>query len=178
MAMFATVQELEDFTDASFTTGRATLAIELASAACQSAAKSVNGTIEQIEDDERTFDGSGTALLTLPAWPVTDVSLIEVDGTEVTNFTWSRNGVLERTSGYWPKGRQNIVATFTHGFADVPTEIKAVTLQAASRAILNPARLNSFSDGQVSVGFGGGGTGTQVLDLLSSERDMVVRAIR
>lgn len=178
MAMFATTYELEDFADASFTLTRSTLAIELASSACESVAKSVNGTIEQVEDDVRSVDGSGTSLLTLPAWPVTDIESVLIGDDPVTDFAWSRNGVLERTSGVWPKGRRNITVTFTHGFAVVPTEIKAVTLQAASRSVLNPARLNSFSDGQVSVGFGGGGTGTQVLDLLGTERDMVLRAIR
>jgi len=178
--MFATVAELEAFTDATLTTNRAELALEMASAAVENAAKIVHATIAQLDDEEWTLDGAGTPVLTLPTWPVTAVSTVTVDGTAVENFSWSRNGVLERDGGVWPAGRRNIVVTATYGFAegDVPAEIKAVTLQAASRAALNPARLNSFSDGQVSVGFGGGGVGTQVLDLLSGERDIVVRAIR
>lgn len=175
---FATVQELEDFTDATFTVQRAELALQLASSAVENAAKASRATIAQVENDERLIDGSGTAVVNLPTWPVAAVTAVELDGTAVTGFSWSRNGVLERDSGVWTSGRRNLKVTATYGFAEVPTEIKAVTLQAASRAVLNPARLNSFSDGQVSVGFGGGGTGTQVLDLLAGERDMVLRALR
>jgi len=176
---FATIGELEDFTDAKFTVSRAELALQLASGAVESAAKTTHATIVKT-DREDLLDGTGTSVLTLPSWPVSDVTAVEIDGEAVTDFTWSRNGVLERDDKNWPQGRRNIKVSATYGFADedVPTEIKAVTLQAAARAILNPARLNSFSDGQVSVGFGGGGVGTQVLDLLPGERDMVVRAVR
>ena len=176
--MFATVAELEAFTDSTLDMVRAELALTLASSAIENVAKANHATIAQLEGDERLIDGSGTSVVNLPTWPVTAVTTVELDGTAVTGFSWSRNGVLERDSGVWTSGRRNVKVTATYGFAEPPTEIKAVTLQAASRAVLNPARLNSFSDGQVSVGFGGGGTGTQVLDLLSGERDIVLRAIR
>ena len=175
---FATVAELQDFADATFPVTRAELALELASAAVESVAKANHATIAQLANEERLIDGSGTAVVNLPTWPVAAITTVELDGTAVTGFSWSRNGVLERDSGVWTSGRRNVKVTATYGFAEPPTEIKAVTLQAASRAVLNPARLNSFSDGQVSVGFGGGGVGTQVLDLLSGERDIVLRAIR
>ena len=175
---FATKEELEDFTDATLTESRALLALDLASAAVENVAKANQASIAELPDEERLIDGSGTSVVNLPTWPVTSVSAVELDGTAVTGFSWSRNGVLERDSGVWTSGRRNVKVTASYGFAQVPAEIKAVTLQAASRAVLNPARLNSFADGQVSVGFGGGGTGTQVLDLLPGERDMVLRAVR
>jgi hypothetical protein len=175
---FATVAELNFYTDTTVPSDRANLALELASAACENAAQRVDGAIEVQTDVEVAVDGSGIAVVHLPLWPVIDVATVEVDGDEVEDFTWTRRGTLVRTAGRWPHGQRNIVVTYSYGLDPVPDAIKAVTLQAASRAILNPARLNSFADGQVSVGFGGGGTGTQVLDLLSNETTMVVRAIR
>lgn len=176
----ATRDELEAFADATFTPARAELVLELASWAVQSAARNVSGQIVEIEDDVRLLDGTGTRTLVLPGRPVTAVDKVEIGGTEVSGFTFSTNGVLERTAGVWPKGRRNIEVTYTHGFApeDIPGEIKVATLQAASRAAMNPGRFNSFSDGQVSVGFGGGGTGTRLLDLLPEERHMVAGAFR
>ena len=153
MAMFATTAELEDFADTSLTFTRAILAIELASSACESAAKSSNATIEQVVGDERTIDGSGTPVVTLPAWPVTAVTAITIGDDPVTDFSWSLNGVLERTSGVWPKGRRNISVTFTHGFADVPSEIKLVALQVAARIVGNPQGLTQFGSDGVSGSF-------------------------
>ena len=175
---FATVAELNNYTDTVVDNDRGLLALELASAACENVAQTVDGAIGLVEDATVAIDGSGIAVVHLPMWPVVNISAVEVDGDEVTGFRWSRRGTLERTAGRWPKGRRNITVTYSYGLDPVPPAIKAVTLQAASRAILNPARLNSFSDGQVSVGFGGGGLGTQVLDLLANEQQMVIRAIR
>ena len=170
---FATVSELEDFAD-----GDKQLALELASAAVEAAAKLVHATIELLEDEEHVLDGQGTSVVNLPTWPVVEVTSVEVDGEPVTDFTWSRNGVLERTSGVWPSGRRNISTVATYGFADIPEAVRAVTLQVALEAQTNPSSLNSFSDGQVSAGFGGGGTGAEVLVLTNRQREMVVRAIR
>ena len=176
---FATVAELSHYTDSTVDADRGQLALELASAACENVAKTVDGAIALQTDVEVEVDGNGIAVVHLPLWPVVDVTTVEVDGDEVEDYGWTRRGTLVRQEGKrWPAGQRNIVVTYTYGLDPVPAEIKAVTLQAASRAVLNPARLNSFSDGQVSVGFGGGGLGTQVLDLLANEAQMVVRAIR
>jgi len=172
---FATVSELEDFAD-----GDKFMALELASAAVEAAAKLVHATIAQLPDEESVLDGQGTSVVNLPTWPVTDVTTVEVDGEPVTDFTWSRNGVLQRTNGVWPQGRRNVRTVATYGFAPdkVPEAIRTVTLQVAVEAQANPLSLNSFSDGQVSAGFGGGGTGAEVLVLTNRQREMVVRAIR
>lgn len=176
---FATLAELSNYTDTTVETARGMLALDLASAACENAAQTVDGAIEAQTDVEVAVDGNGIGVVHLPLWPVVAVTTVVVDGDTVTDFGWTRRGTLVRDNGgRWPSGQRNIVVTYSYGLDPVPAAIKAVTLQAASRAILNPARLNSFSDGQVSVGFGGGGTGTQVLDLMANEHHMVVRAIR
>jgi hypothetical protein len=172
---FATVAELANFSDQD-----AQLALDMASAVVENVAKTVGATIAELADEERTIDGPGTDVLTLPTWPVTAVDTVEIDGDPVTGFNWSRNGLLQRTRGVWPEGRRNIKVVATYGFADddVPEEIKAVTLQVALEARTNPSSLNSFSDGQVSAGFGGGGVGAEVLVPTARQREIIIRAIR
>lgn len=172
---FATVAELQAFADQD-----EQLALDMASAVVENVAKTVGATITQLADEERLIDGTNTEVLTLPTWPVTAVTTVEIDDEAVTDFTWSRNGLLERDSGVWTEGRRNIKVVATYGFADddVPEDIKAVTLQIALDARTNPSSLNSFSDGQVSAGFGGGGTGAEVLVPTPRQRAMILSAIR
>ena len=151
--MFATVHELEALTDSSLDLVRAELVLTLASSAVENVAKANHATITQLEDDERLIDGSGTAVVNLPTWPVTAVTTVELDGTAVTGFSWSRNGVLERDSGVWTSGRRNLKVTATYGFAEPPEEVKTVTLQVASRIVGNPHGLTTFNTDGISARF-------------------------
>jgi hypothetical protein len=88
-----------------------------------------------------TLDGTGTDALLLPELPVNSAGTVLVNGTAVTDYTLNGNGILFRgTAGeyprpVWPEGRQNVVVTADHGYADadLPRSVRMVALSAAAR---------------------------------------------
>lgn len=187
---FASAFELSAFIDAEVSEQRAELILTMASSAVATAA---GVPIGRVEDDTVTLDGNGAPSLLLPAWPVVAVATVAVDGDQLADgsWSWSRTGELRRHGGVWPSRLRAVDVTYTHGYVlpgdgtdpddvDLPSDIKGVTLQVAARAALNPGRLNSFTagGGGDAAGFGGGGSGVQVLELYRSEQDLVRRALR
>ena len=178
-----TFAPLEDLADLIGTTTvppeRAQLILDMATAAVINAAEVP---IVQVVDDEAVLDGNGSDRILLPNWPVTAVTAVTVDGTVLDPdlWRWSRHGELRRPGGRWPSLPRAVTVTYTHGYPpdQIPAELAAVVLQVAARTVSNPQRLNSFGDGQVTAGYGGGGTGVQVIELYPSEVHMVHRAIR
>lgn len=89
------------------------------------------------------LDGTGTDALVLPERPVSGAGTVTVDGGTVTDFALADNGVLIRkaddcTTLVWPAGRQNVVVTYDHGYADeeLPRDIRMVALTLAARLIV------------------------------------------
>ncbi len=96
------------------------------------------------------LDGSGTDTIFLPQRPVSTVGTVTVNGTAETDFTFTADGHLIRTSdddptyatwgvaaqssAYWPAGRQNIAVTYEHGGA-VPNDVRMVALMIAYRLV-------------------------------------------
>lgn len=112
-----------------------------------------------------TLDGSGTDSLLLPQLPVTAAGTVVVAGGTVTDYVLNSNGILFRKAvdtdedyvdSYrtltWPAGRQNIVVTYDHGYADddIPRSVRMVALQIASRLVVQGAALEE-SVGDVRV---------------------------
>lgn len=176
MNLLAEPGELTSFSGQDVDPVRELLLLQLATAAVVNAAEVP---LFHVEDDVVVLDGNGARSLLLPAWPVTNVATIEVNGTDASGWSWSRTGEL-RAAGTWPAGLRSITVTYSHGYLneDMPAEMKAVCLQSADRALANPGRLQSFSDSQVSAVFGGSGTGAQVIELYRTEIEMVRRALR
>lgn len=166
---FATRDELALVVGHTIDQARADLLLDLASA---SVAEAAGVPIAAAADATATLTGTGNRVLLLPAWPVTDVSEVTVDGTAVSGYTWTRSGELRRTAG-WTLGAE-IVVTFDHGYAEaaVPDAVKGVTLEVAARALMNPQGLKSYNGDGTVVQFGDG-----VLDLTLSQRDRVLRAL-
>lgn len=77
-----------------------------------------------------SIDGNGRQSLRLPNYPVTDVSSVAVNGTELdpSNYrvkptpsrTESNSGVLERRAAVWPEGWENVDVTYSWGFEEPP----------------------------------------------------------
>jgi hypothetical protein len=133
------------------------------------------------------LDGTGTDALPLPEFPVNTVGTVAVGGTitsgsiaggsAVTNWALRGDGVLLRTAGAavadytedvlplrWPKGRQNIQVTYTHGYSTVPADIRMVALHIASRLIVQGvAQYETVGD--VSMRYG-----TNATDFTAGER--------
>lgn len=166
---FAQPSELSTWVGYDVPADRATLMLEAAEAAVVTAA---GVPIAEQADDEVTLDGNGARVLLLPAWPVTDVATVEVDGDPVTDFTWTRAGELRRTVGW--NARTVVVVTYTHGYpaAEVPTTIKGVTLEVAARGLVNPQSFRAFQTDGTNAQFA-----DVVMDLTDDERDRVLRAL-
>jgi hypothetical protein len=101
--------------------------------------------------DTVTLDGTGTDTLLLPQLPVNSAGTVVVNGGTLnsTDYGVGADGRLVRTGGtavwstwgqtsapsaYWPRGRQNISVTYTHGYAGtVPSDVRRVALELAHR---------------------------------------------
>lgn len=106
-----------------------------------------------------TLDGTGTDALLLPQLPVSAAGTVTVASEAVTDYVLNDDGMLIRkaadttaTTVVWPWGRQNVVVTYDHGYADedIPRDVRMVALQYASRLIVQGPAL-SESSGQQSI---------------------------
>jgi len=97
------------------------------------------------------IDGSGTDAVLIPNrfLPLNTVGTITVNGGTITDVVVNDNGILFRGSAgvdprpVWPMGRQNVTATFTHGYAevDLPRDVRMVALSIASRLVVQGVAL-------------------------------------
>jgi hypothetical protein len=171
LAPFISRDDLADiFGDPSIATSDAgQIAVDSACDTCRNEAEQ---TFNEVTDDEVTLDGPGRDALLLPERPVTEVSEVSVNGVVVTNYVLNGNGVLFRKGTdpiidysdwawlpklIWPVGRQNIVVTYTHGYADdlFPREVRIVALRVAERIFKQPtsAGITSETLGSYSVSY-------------------------
>jgi hypothetical protein len=149
---FIDTQELSDSLgrDLSSQDG-AQLAIDMACATCR--------TIAEQDFTEATetiaLDGTGTDALLLPQLPVSSISSVTVSGTATTAYVLTDRGMLVKQSGVWPRGRQNVVVKYKHGYrsTDVPDDVRMVALELAKRLVIQGPAV-SETNGDVSVRYG------------------------
>jgi hypothetical protein len=134
MAPLATVLDWPNFTTAPVP-GNAEFLLEAASGVIRTYTEwSIS---REVVVDHR-IDGPGGTLLLLPTLLLESVQAVEVDGEAVTDYTWSTLGMLERAAG-WPRAFGAISASYTHGYATVPAEIKSYTVSVAAAAAASVA---------------------------------------
>jgi hypothetical protein len=197
MGNFATVTDIEAFLQLEISTAAqitaAQRALEEASAAIRNYC---NQFIEEVVDDVFTIDSPGGFRLFLPELPVQTVSLVVEDEETLTadeDYKLGQWGILHRMplGTRWASGIQNVTITYTHGYYDIPDDIIAVCVRAASRAYqagLKTAEsegvpgVSSKSLGDFSVSFQsevGGGVSEGLMGasgfrmLLLSEKDIL-----
>lgn len=200
MTSLATVQDLAERMGTQFdpTNLRAIRALEDASALVQGY---TNRSFGLVEDEEVVLHGSGTQTLLLPEFPVlevTDVTLLDSDGTMTTLVFWgagpwggatnpsiyyrlvAQQGILVRVDCIWPKGYANVLVTYTHGYAVIPDGIKAATCEIAARLEATTASVGSSglvtseTVGNYSVTYGDtGGGAVDSSGLTADERAML-----
>jgi hypothetical protein len=86
------------------------------------------------------LDGSGRPTLVLPQYPVNSITDVRIDpdrgfgvDTVVTDYvSYDSVGVLYRTSGRWPRGRQVIQVTYNAGYSHVPEDLQEAVLEAVA----------------------------------------------
>ncbi|MBA0126286.1 hypothetical protein H0B56_12110 [Haloechinothrix sp. YIM 98757] len=96
--------------------------------------------------DTVTLDGSGTARLLVPRWPVSDVATVTLleDGTTLTeglteDYTWSSAGILiRRGARAWPAHEAAVEVTYTAGYDPIPMALKHIALRLADSVWDNP----------------------------------------
>ncbi|NUT96731.1 MAG: hypothetical protein HOY78_32390 [Saccharothrix sp.] len=102
--------------------------------------------------DTVTLDGTGTAKLILPRWPVTAVAEVIEDGELLAygkdaDYTWSASGLLTRRCACWPHADQIVDVTYTAGFTVIPPSLKRIVLRLAAEVWSNPTGLASETIG-------------------------------
>ncbi len=146
MAAFCTIADLEAFLQVTIGTpnASATAAIAAASAAIQNECRQ---RIEQVAADVLTLtvEASRSTIL-LPEQPVTAVASVVEDGTTLTvgtDYRWTSAGLLVRQGRAWHSGWQEVVVTYTHGYATIPDDLKGVCIRAAARSYQAGLRASS-----------------------------------
>ena len=197
---FCTVADLEAFLQITIAESNeaALRAIDEATMAIQNFC---GQTIEQVEDDEYTFDvAAGMTKLFLPELPVTAVSSVVEDGTTLTadaDYKLGLYGILHRIGRPWKTGVQIVTVTYSHGYPSGHAKLetaKSICTRAAARAYqagLRAAALSGVSGvqaqsiGDYQVQYGAevsgsdGSLGASAAPiLLPSEKAVLARAYR
>lgn len=117
----------------------ATLAVGAASDLIRNA---VGARLDNVEDDIILVDGSGTDTILLPELPVTEVTEVNyvtpdtdpelLDPAE-DYLVDLRNGALVTRGGTWLEARGNYEVTYSHGYTDIPADLRVLALTVAAR---------------------------------------------
>lgn len=94
--------------------------------------------IAEVEEQTVRLDGPGSALLVLPTLRLVDLASVVELGQAVDVAALDVSGLGLVRGRRWTDRFGCIVATFTHGFAEVPATVADLTLQIASRALGSP----------------------------------------
>lgn len=155
MANLATVEELADYmgVESIANTDQADLLLAIASGVVRD---EVGQYFEQVVDDEFELRGTWQRELWLPQRPVTAVSELAVDGslieasaykaTQEGRVTWypGLGGGLALDApewvrrGHWGGPDVLVSGKYTHGYPQIPDNVKGVVLEHAVRAIKHP----------------------------------------
>lgn len=108
-------------------------------------------------------------VIMLPSLHVTDVEKVFVEDRELetTEYEWDAAGFINRNTVTWPRryywpvygypANRPALVTFTHGYEEVPMDVKAVILELAAKAIELPASAASeIKGGPFQIKFGSG----------------------
>jgi hypothetical protein len=153
---------------------QATELLELATGEVQAAA---DQRIVAVADDQITLMGTTGSWLPLPQRPVTDVTLVEVDGEAVTDF--KRFGArLWRSCGWsaYIYEPSTVSVTYSHGYASDAQELeyaRKLALRMAAHMFTNPDQATGFSIDDYREQFSQGGD--QAGDLLPKRTQRLLR---
>lgn len=115
------------------------------------------------------IDGTGSAEILLPGFPVNSVASVEILGADGTwtplaagvDYDWSASGVLRRRWPHpdpagdlappWPTALASVRVTYNRGRGGVSTALKFVCLGASARVMPNPTGLISEQIGGMQL---------------------------
>lgn len=164
-----TVEELEAFMGRTFTAteeAQAEVLIQMASDVIES---ETGVTFSLVEDQEVRMQADGYGIIELNSKPIQEVTIYVIDSTdEVTYATWDG---LAAVYGLQPNEVVDIV--YTHGYATVPGDIKAVCYGVCSRMMYNPSGLRQETVGAISVTYPGIGGEAGTLNFSTLEKKVL-----
>ena len=170
--MFADLEQLRDYLDdPNVDADSGTQALEMASDLIRGY---TGQTIDLVENDVEVHDGTGHSRLLLRELPIVEITAVEVDGDPVAGWYATELGVLRRTRGVWP-WNEKVAVTYTHGYAEIPGDIVAVTLQLAGRGVTNPQGVQREQIGNVSTTYTGGHVAGGTVGLTQGEIQLLDR---
>lgn len=113
--------------------------------------------VNLVEDDVVTLDGNGRESLLLPVWPTVAVTKVVLDGAELTvdtDYSWSEAGILRRLGcQVWPNRLRCLKVTYSHGWAEIPSDISDAVIEQARAAYRSEPGVKSKAVGGQSVTF-------------------------
>ncbi|MGA5635076.1 hypothetical protein [Streptomyces lydicamycinicus] len=146
---FATAAELAAVTQAEVDTTAADLALRSASAIIRNWTRQA---ITRVDDDVATLRVISECDLILPQRPIVSVSRVRVNSLALQDWVLSgdrllRTGGWRRLPGTTTYPDPGLVeVTYTHGWDEVPDDVRAVCLDLASMSVTNPGWLRETSD--------------------------------
>lgn len=197
MANFAEISDLEAFLQIAIDTPEKVASAERALTAATAAIRNyTEQRLSLVEDDVIVLDSAGQSRLLLPELPVLAVVSVKEDGQTLVagrDYKLGQFGLLYRMGRGWKAGIQVIEVTYSHGYSEIPTDIKDIATRAAARVFQAGLRaaeqegvlgVSSKALGDFSVSFvseSGGGVGEGLMGasaarpLLLSEKDILNR---
>lgn len=147
---FATHDDLELFTGATYDEARANLLLDIATATIRARTAQ---TLSRVTGHQVVLAGTAETSAVLPERPVVSVAEVSWDGDVLDEGTWEYDGYgsISRYGGW--RG-QPITVTYTHGFDPIPDDLKGLCLVMVQRALDNPTGIASESIGSYSVSYG------------------------
>jgi len=151
----------------------------------------VGQTINVVEGDTVTVDGTGSWLVLLPEIEVRDVTAVAVHGADLdeSGFEWNAAGCLWRLGGArgllsgrarWPSRPRSIQVTYDHGWAPPSPQWDAarhVALDVATRTFRNPEMLQSERIGDYSRAWVPTGGRAQLTEIEKRALDLLRRGV-
>lgn len=146
-----TVEELEAFMGRQFTDSEEAQANALIDAVSFVIEGEAGVSFSLVENEEIRVQADGYGMIELNAKPISAVAVYDIGGTdELTYATWDG---LCTVYGLQPNQVVDIV--YSHGYAAIPGDIKAVAYGVASRIMVNPGGLRQETVGAISVTYPG-----------------------
>ncbi|MER7967782.1 mobile element protein [Streptomyces sp. NPDC096080] len=109
--------------------------------------------VSLVTDDTTVLDGSGRALLQLPAAPVVAIHSVRVDGVTLEGVRVRRQaGLLLHPGGCWDEWSE-VEVRWDHGHAPVPADVAEAVIDQARTIYRTDPAIQQITTGTESVSF-------------------------
>ncbi len=146
-----TVEELEAFMGRTFDSAEEAQAAAPIDAISDIIEAETGVSFSSVTDEEIRTQADGYGIIEFNAKPISAVTVYELDTTtEIEYAAWDH---LSAVYGLQPN--QVVDVIYSHGYATVPGDIKAVAYGVCSRIMFNPSGLRQETVGAISVTYPG-----------------------